>query len=292
VAKVLMLAVIFSVVQAAPPVPRQTPDGTASKNNSENSIPTDNQSNANAPIPAAKNTPTNTTQNGSKPDAAKDKSDPVTVNIASDVRIKRDFWDYAAIAGGLLIALGTLVLAGIAWIQAKAALKSAEAVVKSERAWMLVEDFGLKYFVAIEHQQTLRNYATINFRNYGKTVAKLTAWKFGLYLTDAIEEPPSRAYDLNGLYFNPYFQPQEKPISYPAYLEDVQPIIRQRDYDAVVAETPNPTKMLWLCGVIKYEDVFDPDVRHETVICYRLGGWYKGREPYFKPVLNDYNRAT
>jgi hypothetical protein len=191
---------------------------------------------------------------------------------------------------GILV-LATLVLAITAVYQAKAAKASVQAVVKSERAWILVEKVGLEYLVPIEVQQNQPNYVSIDFRNYGKTIAKMTAWKFGLYITEIVDEPPAIAYEIDKDIFNSSIQPPKEPVPQIAQLMGKEAIIHQADYDAIIGKT-DVTKFLWLCGIIKYEDVFDPKTEHETLVCYRFGTWRSGKEPFFKMVVAKYNKET
>ena len=106
---------------------------------------------------------------------------------------KKDWWDYAGIAGGFFIALLTLGLAIIAWIQAKAAKASAEATINAERAWLLpvmVQPMLLDSPPGNEPQMCA---IACKITNYGKTPARVFESVVKLHILnsgDALPEQP------------------------------------------------------------------------------------------------------
>lgn len=118
--------------------------------------------------------------------------------------------------GGIVVAIGTLRLLesqnAATEKAAEAALKNAEAVIKSERPWILFNEIG---GINLEPAGTRQNKPTIvfiQFINYGRTVAQMTAWKFGLYITDTGKVPPPTVFDTSGINFKPNVIPQNGDV--------------------------------------------------------------------------------
>jgi hypothetical protein len=152
---------------------------------------------------------------------------------------------------------------------ADAALLNAQAVIKSERPWMLFTEIAGMNLEPIEAQQNRPTMVGLNFRNSGKTVARITAWKFGLFITGVDAVPPPSVFDTSGIPFKPTVIPMEVPLPYLAQLEGGR-IIKQEELRDIAERR---TRDLWLCGIVRYQDVFDPQNEHVTKICRRYYAW-------------------
>jgi hypothetical protein len=133
-----LIALSLSLLQAAPPVPRQASEVSNdsshcknTKNASQNEAGTEHA--APAPLPTDSKTKRNTNE-----PAGDDKS-PAVVNVFPVVSPIKDKWDFASILATIGIALVTLILACIAGVQARAARTTAQAVINSERARVVPE---------------------------------------------------------------------------------------------------------------------------------------------------------
>jgi hypothetical protein len=261
--------------------------------------------NSNAPIPTQQ--PDGTPHQGSAPKETEIRDKGHTQEPDWWSRILGLISVYANL--GLLLIGAVAAFIGIATLKtltrqteanvaaANAAYLNAQAVMKSQRAWILVEDIEREYLVPFEGQdiqQIQPSYVPFTFRNYGETIGRVIAWKFGLYITDIVDEPPAEAYDLTGLVFNPYIIPKQvEAARRVARLENGtggDGTIRKSEMDRIISKT-SYDKMLWLCGTLKYEDVFDPKIIHKTVFCYRFHKWLILREPFFRTQVDKYNQA-
>jgi hypothetical protein len=193
--------------------------------------------------------------------------------------------------GGILAAVWTLkAIRGqteVAQVAADAAVLNAQAIIKSERPWMLFTEIAGVNLEPIEVQQIHPTVAGLNFENSGKTVAKITAWKFGLFITGLNQVPPPSVFDTSGVNFKPTVIPKDAPLPHMAYLDDGR-IIKQEELRNI---TERRTSDLWLCGIIRYQDVFEPENEHLTKICRRYE--VLGLQPMF--VLDgpaEYNTET
>jgi hypothetical protein len=154
-------------------------------------------------------TPTPSEEANHANDTAKTKTPTgETSNTPIAVNVNKDRWDYAYIAASLLIAIATLVLARIAWVQARAAKASTDALVNAERARIIAEltpmavrlaaPFGWSRFIRgrpvrmskeeIDRGDHLLH--SLKFINMGRTVAHISAYQihFGFFnwRTDAL----------------------------------------------------------------------------------------------------------
>ena len=173
---------------------------------------------------------------------------------------------------------------------AEAAKASADAVIHSERAWILMERMEREYLIPIERQTTRKATAYPVLKNFGKTIARMTAWKIELQMSDSWERPDGRAYDLTGLQFAPSIIPPGADIPQLAVLNTNGGFIRERDLREILELR---TRVLWLCGVIRYEDAFKPEPIHETRFCYYYETRTEGRDPFFHlGGPPEYNKTT
>ena len=173
---------------------------------------------------------------------------------------------------------------------AKAVEDSVETAIKSERAWFLMDKIEGQYLEPVEIQYGRKSTAFFDLKNFGKTMGKMTAWKFGLYITNVDQVPSFSAYDLSGLVFNPAMIPEGAPIPHFAELQTDSGIVTRQDLDGIIK---HGTRFLWLCGIVRYEDVLKANSEHETMFCYRYREWIPGRIPFFGLAGPDkYNKVT
>ena len=105
--------------------------------------------------------------------AKTDKTEPenVSVRVLPNVNIQKSALDYAYMWASVLIAILTLGIAVIALIQAMAAKKSANALMSSERAWMIGNPQMPKFERAIESAELLMYVCSL--KNIGRTPARI-----------------------------------------------------------------------------------------------------------------------
>jgi hypothetical protein len=213
------------------------------------------------------------------------------------IKTEESAWEKALVlstCGLMLVGIGQIIFLGLTVSatkdNAKAARMGAEAVINSERAWLLWEKIDAAFMAPFEDQQTRATTVFAGFKNFGKTVAKMTAWKFGLYITAINEEPDPIAYDVSGTNFNLTVIPQGDILPQIAQLTGPHAIIRKQEIDDA---TINGTKILWLCGIIKYEDVLLPGIKHTTLVCRRYSMLIPGQPPdfYLEGTPDKYNYA-
>ena len=197
----------------------------------------------------------------------------------------------------------TLLVAGAAVWQAIAANSSAQAIIRSERAWLLPdgEKIGMPILRPIEQQpqpQKTPAQCKIALKNSGNTPASAIDLQFELQLGDSTKEPPS---------FDIYTRKAAKdPLTpFPIGQDDhgyTVAFLTTQEYisDADQEDIWNGKRILWLCGIARYHDVFrqkrlfrrKPE-EHLTFICLRYisasdgtnGQWFLGGP-------SGYNRAT
>jgi len=172
-----------------------------------------------------------------------------------------------------LCILGIPTLIFLGW-QARAAKLGAEAIMLSERAWLLLhgEKIGMPMFIADSTDSTISTASCdIAFENCGKTPAEAILWVVELTISDSHIEPPSLEIYTTKVTDKRYGQ-TPFPIG-PGRLGWARAtgFISPADRDAYFAGK----KFLWLCGVARYCDVFKRKTHflgnrleeHETRIC-------------------------
>jgi hypothetical protein len=198
-----------------------------------------------------------------------------------------------------LFILGVPSLVIIGW-QARAAKVAADAIMRSERAWLLLhgEKIGMPIFMADSTDSTtITASCGIAFENCGKTPAEAILWVVELTIGDSHIEPPSLEIYTTKVTDKRYGQ-TPFPIG-PGRLgwAVATGFISPADKDAYLAGK----KFVWLCGVARYCDVFKRKnhflgrrlEEHETLICLVYdkftkapgGSWALGGP-------EGYNRAT
>jgi hypothetical protein len=205
-------------------------------------------------------------------------------------------WALAAIAvGGILVAWWTLGIikrqTKATEIAANAAKESTDALISGDRAWILVEKIGREYLVPVEVQTERQSYCFFYLGNSGKTAGRVIAWKAELHISDRMDRPTDvSAFDCSGETFNSYMMPPGEPYIQIAILKGGGGFITQQQLDEI---TKQKIKYLWLCGIVKYEDVFRPELIHETWLCYLYDTIRNRPEPRFSPAgPPEYNKQT
>lgn len=190
--------------------------------------------------------------------------------------------DYVALGFWVNVSLTliTLFVAIAAVQQANAANSSAQAVMRSERAWLLLEgeQIGAPILLPVEkEQQTPKRpvECSIALKNCGNTPASSIDWQFELQLGNSMEAPPS---------FEIYTRkPQGKRLTpFPVgqnHLGHTTAFLTPQEFISTseLQDITNGSKILWLCGIARYNDVFvqkrwfreKPEERY-TLVCLRF----------------------
>jgi hypothetical protein len=151
---IVILAVVLSVVQTSPPIPRQTTNSAAPRSQNRQENAKSAQAPTTAPVPAiAEKKSIGDQTNGGK-QGNEDTDHPITIGKLPTVTVntpRRDWADWGSWAFNLiLVGIGG---AGIYWAirtvnatekAAKAALLNAQAVIYTERPWLIVEQSDIK----------------------------------------------------------------------------------------------------------------------------------------------------
>jgi hypothetical protein len=262
----------------------------ATKNVSSNNIENNPQAHQNpsTPQPAGITNPLTDRNQNEGQEVATDNQ-RVLVKVSPSpfvVEVSKNSWDKA-----LVLLTGALVLVACVQIvflwgtvaatrdNAKAAKLSAQAVIDSERAWFLFDDAVPIEIHCVSPEIPQRIFAFFNFKNFGKTVGKMTGLQFGLYITSRNQAPDRSVYDISEKLV-PQIIPQGDPMPQKVELKNNGGIMGYDDWNGVLRDQ---TKSLWLCGILKYEDIFRPGFEHETKICREYGRWIPTKkEPFFQ----------
>lgn len=296
----IILTVFFTIGQALIPVP-----GQAAQNPSSNPNSNKHYTDKTKPQPASGDVNKSQYRNNTseaKTDSSEDSHIPLTVRPVS---VNKNGWDYIYIIASLIIAVATLVLARIAWIQANASKAQIEAVIASNRPWLLIEwdkeRFGDRiqqpWLVPVTEdpsENAKLTHCIFFIRNYGKTPAKVILQTAGLQVGDSVVYPPDTSvYDLDAPTsgHTSYMFPQQESIPFEARLFRGG-FITSEDRDAV----RSGSKFLWICGAIRYRDSqrsdTDPTL-HETRFCYLWETRMNTQAPFWRMFgPPEYNRAT
>lgn len=167
---VLIFAVaIFAILQIPSQVPRKIAQNQSAQTKNDETASTHKKTPA-SPVPVRNLGQSRDSQNDRKTVTSKDKRDNALITV-TPVSVRKDPWDYASILASLLIAGTSLVLAITAWIQAKAARRSADnderAVRLTERADVLLESISLSTVQQLSPQTQF----ILRIKNFGRTRA-------------------------------------------------------------------------------------------------------------------------
>jgi len=224
--KLLIIAVVLAAVQAPPPIPSKTTDDATASRQKIQKLPRNDK----APSPGTVSVPSNENNRAerSKGDGTRvvDRDQPVRISEVPSVSVRRDWID-----GLTLFFAGALVIVGAIGIryairtlraverQAKAnenqlsetqrstdaAVKSANALMDGDRAWLLVDDVQLpgplsclEDQLATSEEPPQPSYFTVRFKKFGKTPATIYAIELRYNICDSDAEPPRS--DIFGAY--------------------------------------------------------------------------------------------
>jgi hypothetical protein len=203
---------------------------------------------------------------------------------------------------GIIVAIATLKIlrrqTKAAEDSATAARLNAEAVINSERPWILMDwerngpKIGPPYLVPIEDRaDALAPHCLFSMKNFGKTPAKVLSGKATLKIGESPTEPPEIDIDnLDSRTETMFMFPQGDTRVGEARLPAM--FINKNDRDAI----DKGIKYLWLCGIIRYVDTFvrkDKTEPYVTTLCYLWETRTSAAHPFWQlagPLA--YNRAT
>jgi hypothetical protein len=153
--KVAVLAAMLTVFQAAPPIPREATKHISQKSNEikgKSAIEKAPTTQAPAQNPRKAQAP----EQYSPSEAAHNEEEPKPVRVAP-VDVRKDRADYLYIAASLALTIATLVIAGIAVMQARAAKASVDALIDSERAWVKIRPDAFKLIICARLDWVITN---------------------------------------------------------------------------------------------------------------------------------------
>jgi hypothetical protein len=181
---------------------------------------------------------------------------------------------------------------------AKAAELNAQAVIDAERAWLLIPQDKIQapYITPWDQEsvQPLRlTHCIFWIRNGGKTPALVLMEKYEMQIGDSRATPPSpdRVYGVTSKMFNPYLITPEETSPRESGL--MTGLISPSELRLIKKDK---TSFLWLCGFIRYGDVFNATkegAEHETRFCYLWETHMNTPEPFWHVAgPTEYNKAT
>jgi hypothetical protein len=179
-------------------------------------------------------------------------------------------------------------------VNANIAKEHADAVTRSERAWLLIREDKIRDPHLATPEVSAKQFAHCIFalKNSGKTPALVVSEKYEMQVSNNWDPPPQpeRIYGLAiDPARSPYVIPQDETVGRQAPL--ISGFITQ-DQLALINEKKN---LLWLCGFIRYRDVFDSGKAelHETRFCYVWETRTTAPVPYWHAAGPDeYNTQT
>ena len=178
----------------------------------------------------------------------------------------------------------------------QAAARTADALLLADRAWLLVPEDKIQdpYIVSVESTNEQLSHCVFCFKNFGKTPAYVFSEYFEIQIGDNWGAPPQpdRIYGLAvDPARTPYMIPQDEITPREAPL--IWGFVSKTEIDRI-SEKRNGT--LWLCGFVRYRDVFDTDQNreeHETRFCYLWETHLNTPKCFWRRAgPAEYNRAT
>jgi hypothetical protein len=318
--KILALAVFLAVTQASPPVPRQTADAAASGSNRIQEQPTAKHESANSTLaietPDSAKTNKNSANSPTKPD------EHITVIVQQPTSTSG--WEIAyVILTGLLVCVGAVGIGyaiktlGAIERQAKAnegqlteiqqssektdrmilltaqqtenVKKSTDALINSERSWIMTElDWfdgqNARIHVTLERKtggQRIPNsriYLVLKEKNEGRTPAWITHIKFWCKLYTEVE-PPAIPDIAENIAFS-HLGPEPLGIGHPRI--DALNLMFEGERTQILSA-------LLVYGVVEYRDVFG---EHETWCGYIVRGDPESPRLQRLAGYTEYNKNT
>ncbi len=185
---------------------------------------------------------------------------------------------------GIFVAWSTLndikVQTQNAKASADAALLSAQAVVSSERAWLIVEDLTVQPLVELTNERTKIQF-TLRFKNEGRTPCWITEKRICFQMVERLPDEPF--FDGTSLAFN---NPEEEPVGVARHSLLAGELVCNGVH-LMVLETPGDEHAFKgnipvLYGLIKYRDPFSGD--RKTFFGFQFKS--RGRELIHSPAYN------
>lgn len=203
---------------------------------------------------------------------------------------------YVALTGAAVI-IGVITAIAI-WrqmkaneVSANAAKESADAVMRGERAWLLVQEGRTQdpYIVPPDAAPDRFSQCICFLKNSGKTPAKIIGEVFEMQIGESWDAPPQpeRVYGTE-TDRNSSMIPQDDTVA--RYIPFSGGFVSQSDFDSI----SKMRKILWLCGFIRYRDVFERRGEdHETSFCYLWETRTTAPKPFWRAAgPADYNKQT
>jgi hypothetical protein len=197
----------------------------------------------------------------------------------------------ALVGVGALQVFGILLQCVILYRQANILSKQASITMNIERGWILPDetvaiDFARRFVTADRPY----HFVVFSIKNFGNTPAKLINLRFELQIGNSLETPPDISVFApgdNSRIDGRMIPPNGKPIILEARNESEWIIP-----DDEILAIQNGKKYLWLCGYIRYFDVYGRGP-HKTNICELYQPHPFGEVPRFSAAGPDeYNQAT
>jgi hypothetical protein len=261
-----ILALIVVGLHNPSPTPREITNTDQSKTHqTQQPSSADQHGTENSPV-FVKVVPTPKTQQETANDAQENKNK--SANEAELVKFTGHlFWATVALA---LIGIFQLIAFGLQARRLRqtveAAKESSEAYVRGERALILyVKTDGYVLSPAEEGKQGQASCCCFSLLNYGKTPAKMTAIQAELQIGSTKDGPDDTSvFDDTGADIVPSIIPQGGDIPQVAYFRDKSHVITA-DELRDIQETKS--RFLWLCILVRYEDIFRSNPVHKTTLC-------------------------
>jgi len=309
--KIIFLAALLSVVQAAPPVPRKAPNSTASRSQNVQNDATGKQRPA-APSPVVGPVTSPKDQNSAGEPTKTNAQETVAIREPVPVSIGKDWWDRAYIVfTGLLVLIGGIgIMAALQTLkiirrqavsmrrQTTILRNSVNAVISENRPWLLIPSgqneaaIQEPFLEPVEQNMWNRMAHCIFFtKNYGSTPGQIFASKAELQIGDSPSTPPDPSvYDMNKVEHTVITFPPGESVASEALLAPLA-FIKAENRDQVL----HGGKYLWLCGFLRYRDTFEREnaPEHETRFCYLYETRFNSPKPFWKIAgPSIYTRAT
>ena len=157
----------------------------------------------------------------------------------------------------------TVAFAGIA-------NKQIDHMVASERAWILIHTEGtqLPTLIPIDGPSSTPGehpfaQCMVSLKNFGRTPAHVSVGEFEMKLGDSNTTPPSSSI------YETVAEPRRYTIG-PKEQWPIQALLKPQIFINLdnMKELKKRGKFLWMCGVIRYSDVFEGrTTTHETRVC-------------------------
>jgi hypothetical protein len=253
VLKGLCLVALFAFLQIPAQVPGKVTPGHDAHANIDKSASAPNKPPARS-APIVNSLQSENPQRESQPKTPKAEQKNVAVTVPP-INVQKDRWDYAYIAASVLIALATLILAITARIQAKAAKISAEALMNSERAWVIVDADGRTK--PIEHiPGQPANVFNFFVWNTGKTPASVTFTRSEFKKIESLDDLPNIPKYRSGN-LGTYSSNMLAPVG-PKKMGSLNIIIQGPELDLVAFNALLTHQFfIYVHGEIEYADVFE-----------------------------------